>query len=238
MSIEKSRIRELVWNRLSEAGVARFPLPPHGRIPNFVGAEEAGARIISLEIFIEAEVIKVNPDSPQRYIREIVLREGKRLIMPTPRLRKGFLLLDGSILRGRERYASTIRGAFRLGRIVPPNKLPPVDFIVEGSVAVGLDCSRLGKGEGYAELEYGILRELGLVDDDTPIATTVHELQIFKSLPQDPFDVPVDIIATPKRLIRPKCRRAKPKGIYWDMLSMEKLREIELLREFKSMLGK
>jgi 5-formyltetrahydrofolate cyclo-ligase len=29
--------------------VARFPFPPHGRIPNFAGAEVAAARLLDIE---------------------------------------------------------------------------------------------------------------------------------------------------------------------------------------------
>jgi len=233
MNIEKQRIREYVWNKLLEEGVARFPLPPHGRIPNFIGAEEAGLKLISLKEFKDAKVIKVNPDSPQRIIREYALRMGKILLMPSPRLRKGFLIINGKLLKGKERYASTIKGAFKFGRPIDLNRLPKVDFIVEGSVAVGLDCSRLGKGEGFGEIEYAILRELELVDDYTPIATTVHDIQIFKSLPQDIYDVPVNIIATPKHIYRLQCKRPRPKGIYWSYLDDEKIREMPVLMNFR-----
>ncbi len=236
MNGDKQHIREYVWNKLLEKGVARFPLPPHGRIPNFIGAEEAGLKIISLKEFKDARVIKVNPDSPQRIVREYALRMGKILLMPSPRLRKGFFILDGEHLKGKERYASTIKGAFKFGRPIGLDKLPKVDFIVEGSVAVGLDCSRLGKGEGYGEIEYAILRELELVDDYTPIATTVHDIQVFKSLPQDIYDVPVNIIATPKRIYRLQCRRSRPKGIYWSYLDDEKISEIPILKNIRKLL--
>jgi hypothetical protein len=36
---DKSAARQWVWDRLSAEGVARLPFPPHGRIPNFAGAE-------------------------------------------------------------------------------------------------------------------------------------------------------------------------------------------------------
>ena len=42
---DKSAARQWVWDRLGAEGVARFPFPPHGRIPNFAGdspLEEAG----------------------------------------------------------------------------------------------------------------------------------------------------------------------------------------------------
>ncbi|MEB3860965.1 MAG: 5-formyltetrahydrofolate cyclo-ligase [Desulfurococcales archaeon] len=233
----KDEIRRMVWDRLASAGVARPPLPPHGRIPNFQGSWEAARRITSLPGWRRARLVKVNPDSPQRPVRLAALREGKLLLMPTPRLRSGFLLLDPSLIPGSHyTRASTIRGAFRygklLGRLGDLQSLPGVDFIVEGSVAVNRWGERLGKGEGYAELEYAILRELGLVGEEVPIATSVHDLQVLPDrLPQDPYDVPVDYIATPTRLIEAVERPPRPPGILWDKLSREKLEEIPLLRE-------
>jgi 5-formyltetrahydrofolate cyclo-ligase len=99
----------------------------------------------------------------------------KLLLMPTPRLRRGFILLDDSLPRNRLKLASTIRGAFTVGKSVPLDKVPKIDLAVVGSVAVAKDGGRIGKGEGYSEMEYAILRELGLVSEPVPIITTVHE---------------------------------------------------------------
>ena len=240
---DKHAIRECVWRLLREAGVA-LPPGPFGRIPNFLGADRAALRIAGLEAWRKARVVKVNPDSPQRHVRLRALREGKVLLMPTPRLRKGFLLLDpSSIPPSRFNEASTIRGAFRYGVLLDSidrilRSVDRVDFIVEGSVAVNKWGERLGKGEGYGELEYAILLELGLIEGSVEIATSVHDLQVIESrLPQDPYDVPVDWIATPTRLVR--CERgSRPPGILWDMLGEEKVKEIPLLRELKTVVGR
>ena len=59
--------------------------------------------------------------------------------------------------------------------------------------------ARLGQGTGFGDLEWGILCELGVVDDTTIVATTVHDVQV-RLLPQYIFqthDLPVDIICTP-----------------------------------------
>ena len=135
------------------------------------------------------------------------------------------------------RRAATIRGAFSYGillpRLVDVKKLPRFDLIVEGSVAVGrIRGERIGKGEGYGDLEWGILAELGLVGEDTPIATTVHDLQVFEGpLPQSPPDAAVDLRATPTRLLRGPERRERPRGSLREALSPEKIQEIPLLRE-------
>jgi len=79
---------------LSAEGVARFPFPPHGHIPNFAGAELAAARLLDIEPWKSATAIKVNPDSPQRPLRAQALRRGITVFVPTPRLRGCFKKLD------------------------------------------------------------------------------------------------------------------------------------------------
>ena len=91
---DKSAARRWVWDRLSAEGVARFPFPPHGRIPNFAGAEVAAARLLDIEPWKSATAIKVNPDAPQRPLRAEALRRGITVFVPTPRLRGGFKKLD------------------------------------------------------------------------------------------------------------------------------------------------
>ena len=236
----KKKIREHIWRILEERNLARFPRPVYGRIPNFVGAETAARKLFHLDIWRKAEVVKVNPDSPQKLVRLRALEEGKLLIMPTPRIREGFLLLDPKLIpRKYYRVASTIRGAFQFGRKLEIHEIPSVDLIVIGSVAVDIYGTRIGKGGGYAELEYGILRELGLVTEDTPIVTTVHDVQVLKEkLPREPHDLSVDLVITPTRVLKTLQPGPKPKGIYWELLTEEKLNEIPILRELKNRLGK
>jgi len=234
MGLEKQRIREGVWRSLEEEGVSRFPRPVFGRIPNFQGAERAARRLATTGEFLRSQVVKVNPDAPQSPVRRLILEAGKSLIMPTPRLREGFLLLDPKrIPRSLYRKASTIRGAFQLGVPLSLEDLPPVDLIVCGSVAVTAGGLRIGKGGGYSELEYAILREVGVIEEETPIATTVHDLQIVAEAPREEFDFTLDIIATPTQLLRAVGPRFRPEGVIWDRISEERLRKIPLLRELK-----
>jgi len=94
---------------------------------------------------------------------------------------------------------------------------------------------RLGKSHGYAEIEWGILSTFDKVGEETPVATTIHDVQLVQDdIPREPFDLPVDIIATPTRLIRVDRRPPKPRGILWEYVSEEMLREIPLLAELRS----
>jgi len=232
-------IRERIWRLLEERGVARFPRPVRGRIPNFVGAEEAASRLAQLDAWRRAQVVKINPDSPQKPVRLLALRQGKLLIFATPRMRQGFLVIDPrKVPPYAYEAAATIRGAFRWGRRVGLDELREmrIDIMVTGSVAVDRRGTRVGKGEGFAELEYGVLRTLGAIDEETPIATTVHDLQVVDYIPREPYDLTMDIIATPTRTIVVEPRQPKPPGIIWSLLPCRKLEEIPALRELAAML--
>ena len=229
--MDKQELRERVWDELEDGGEARFPYPPHGRIPNFAGASEAADRLTATEEWRDADVLKSNPDSPQLPVRRAALREGKTIYVAVPRLRdeQCFLRLDPDEIEDVD-HATTIGGSAEVGLPVGPGEMEPIDVIVSGSVAVNRKGARVGKGEGYSDLEFAVLREFELVDDDTTIATTIHELQIVDhEIPTTPQDVPIDLLCTPERTVRTKSS-AKPTGIAWDALDDAKIAEIPILR--------
>src|ERR1700751_5178197 len=137
---DKSTARQWVWDRLSAEGVARFPFPPHGRIPNFAGAQMAAARLLDVEPWKSAGAIKVNPDSPQRPLRAEALRRGITVFVPTPRLRGGFKKLDPLRLPPdkMDEAASLSHGNLWWEEVALAD-LPGFDALVCGSVEVTRD---------------------------------------------------------------------------------------------------
>ena len=195
-------------------------------------ADAAAERLAGTPEWQRAHVVKVNPDAPQRGVRFRALRQGKTLLMPSPRLREGFLLLDPARLSPNRLFAaSSIKGAFALGTPIGLDELPGIDLLVFGSVAVSPDGDRVGKGEGYAELEFAVLRTLRLVPDDVVIATTVHDAQVVEAIPREAFDVTLDMVCTPTRVIRPTNRGPRPNGVLWDRLPEERRTEMPILDE-------
>ncbi|MCC6029984.1 MAG: 5-formyltetrahydrofolate cyclo-ligase, partial [Candidatus Korarchaeum sp.] len=125
--------------------------------------------------------------------------------------------------------ASTISGAFKYGKKVL--EVPKIDLKVTGSVAVDREGGRVGKGHGYSDLEYGILGEIGAMDERTPVATTVHDLQIVERVPMEPQDMPVYLIVTPSKIIRTG-RFGKPR-ILWELITQDIEREVPIIRYLK-----
>jgi 5-formyltetrahydrofolate cyclo-ligase len=227
---DKQAIRLAVWHMLDAEGISTFPRPVRGRIPNVKGADAAAERLAQTPEWQAARVIKVNPDAPQRPVRFRALKEGKTVLMPSPRLREGFLLLQTD----RAWEASSIKGAFELGRMIGLDELPAIDLLVFGSVAVSADGDRVGKGEGYAELEFAVLRQTGRVSEDVPIATTVHDAQVVEAIPREAFDVTLDLVCTPTRTLRVQDRGPRPPGVLWRHLSEERLREMPILEQLRA----
>lgn len=231
--MDKDPIRERIWDDLADTGVARFPFPPHGRIPNVAGAREAAERLSRTEIWNEATTLKVNPDAPQHPVRTMALEAGKRIFVPVPRLRDAacFNELDPSEISNAAE-ATTIDGMAEFGTSHRPKDLPEIDLVVVGSVAVDEDGGRLGKGEGYSDLEWAILAESGRVDPQTPVVTTVHERQVVSDrLPVSPHDVSLNVITTCERTIRPADPASKPVAIDWSLLDDADLEEMPILTE-------
>ncbi len=187
----KQEVREFVWKRIEK--FAKFP-PPYGRIPNFVGAEKACERLRELEQYRRAKVVFCAPDSPLRRAREIVLEDGKILLAAKPKM-TGFLIIE----RGK---AGTIKEMLRYGKEVDLDELKRVDVFVQGCVAVDKKGNRIGKGSGFGDREYSILREKGLLKNCIYVVIA-HPIQVFDDLSHlmDEHDVKVDVILTPEGVI-------------------------------------
>lgn len=232
--MDKQAYRERIWDELEETGEARFPFPPHGRIPNFADASEAAERLTETPAWTAADTIKANPDAPQLPVRRAALHAGKTVYMAVPRLREEdcFLELDPSTIDDVDE-AATIGGASEYGVQVGPEAMGSIDLIVAGSVAVNEAGVRIGKGEGYSDLEFGILREFELASKDTPTATTVHELQVLDDdLPTDTHDVGMELVVTPERTIETGTT-SKPAGVDWDAVTDEMREEIPILNRLE-----
>jgi 5-formyltetrahydrofolate cyclo-ligase len=236
----KADLREEAWAALQDAGAARFPGARH-RIPNFVGAEDAAERLRATDAWARAHVVKCNPDSPQWPVRQRALEDGKVVVMAVPRLAEDppFLVLAPDRLAVSPREASSIKGAGRHGLPTAVEDLDPVDLVVQGCVAVDEDGARLGKGGGFADLEFAIAAAAGLLADDVVVATTVHDSQVVATgrIPLADHDVRLGLVATPTRTIRVPPGGSVAPAIHWDALTDDKVRAIPVLARLRAAEG-
>ena len=230
----KKSARQAIWDRLKTEKLAAFPFPPHGRIPNFKGAKDAALRLFDEPEWRVAKCIKVNPDSPQKYVRAEALRRGIVVYVPTPKLKAGFLKLDpAKIPFDAIVDASQMSRCARWAEPVVLRDMPQMDAIVTGCVAVTESGRRAGKGAGYSDIEFAILRELG--HDSVPVATTVNDVQVVGAFPIESNDLPLTVIATPTRIYRVASPPPAPTGIEWDRLTAQDLDDMPVLKELRDM---
>ncbi|MHA1271395.1 MAG: 5-formyltetrahydrofolate cyclo-ligase [Candidatus Helarchaeota archaeon] len=190
---KKDKIRNQIWDSLMKQKIARFPLPCYGKVPNFNMAINTAKLLSQIKEFKEANWVLVSPDSPQRPIRELVLKSQKKLIMASPKLKSGYLLIDAPPQLIKK--ASTISSAFKFSKNIgiPDN----IDIAIIGSVAVDHFGNRLGKGGGYGDQEIKLARKY-----NATIITNIHSIQLIPNVPINDWDQKVDIIITEKEVIR------------------------------------
>ncbi|ERH00584.1 MAG: 5-formyltetrahydrofolate cyclo-ligase [Halonotius sp. J07HN6] len=234
--MSKDDLRERIWDHLEAEGIARFPFPPHGRIPNFANAGDAADRLAATDAWQAADTLKCNPDAPQLPVRRQALRDGKTLYMAVPRLSEDqpFLRLAPDEVPDID-DATTVSGSAKHGVPVDPEAMPHIDLIVAGSVAVDTAGNRVGKGEGFSDLEFAVLRGFDRVSDDTTVATTVHDSQVVadSEIEPDHHDVPLDLVVTPTQTIDTDAAAARPDGLYWDDIERAKIAEIPVLQRLQ-----
>ncbi|XP_047385682.1 methenyltetrahydrofolate synthase domain-containing protein isoform X4 [Sciurus carolinensis] len=170
--------------------------------------------------------------------RACVGQSKKTLLVPTPRLRTGLfnrITPPPGANKDMLRKCATSQGVRSFSVPVGLDASVLVDLVVVGSVAVSEKGWRIGKGEGYADLEYAMMVSMGAVHEGTPVVTIVHDCQVvdFPEALLGDHDLTVDYILTPTRLISTGCRRPKPAGITWSKISREMLEKIPVLRSLR-----
>ena len=152
--------------RWSTPGQCRAELRPH---PEFRRRRRRRRkRLAGLDAWKRARVVKCNPDPPQIPVRLRALYDGKLLFSPVPYLTKGFpyLRIDPDKLAAKGvdfETAATAQGFVQHGEPVGFEDMP------SSSISASSAASRCrgaagapARARGFADLEHGIFRELGL----------------------------------------------------------------------------
>lgn len=240
----KDKLRSEIWYELEDKGYSVGPV--YSRIPNFKGADKAAERLAELPIWKNARVVKCNPDPPQIPVRLRALQDGKLLYAPVPELVKDFpfLELDPAELTRQGipfEAAAPSEGFMQYGKRVQFTEMKPFDLVIVGCVGVTRNGGRTGKGGGFADLELGIFRELGLVRPGVPIITTVHSIQVVddERIIMQGHDSALNWIITPDEVIETHTPYPQPDGVNWNTVQQDQVNDIPFLKDLRdSLTGK
>ena len=97
---------------------------------------------------------------------------------------------------------------------------------------------RFGKGHGFFDLEWGMFTDMGIVDDETPVAAVVHDCQVVEDkLHPSETDILVDYIVTPTRVHTVDKRGKRPRGVKWELLDPEQIAVTPPVQELQRLRG-
>ena len=236
----KASVRERVWSDLRKVAVpdSRFHYDFAEFITDFAGGEAAVERLTSHRYYREAKTIFIAPDNCIERLRLQALRDGKKVLMTTYSIKRGFWLLDPeNIEADLYPYAAMLDGMERLAQSVSIEEIaamPKIDYMVTGTGAINHEGVRFGKGHGFFDAEWGILFTLGRIVQNTPVAAVVHDCQMLdETLHPDTFDTVADVVFTPTRTIEVIAPQKPTCGILWDRLDPKMYATIPPLQELK-----
>jgi 5-formyltetrahydrofolate cyclo-ligase len=210
--------------------------------PDFDGSEQAAARACVLTPVQKAAVVFCAPDGALVALREAILRAGKTLILSTYRMRRGFRMLDPARLAATDlAFAATLDGVERLGIPLALDALAAlgsVDILATGAAAISKDGMRFGRSYQYFDIEWGLMAEMGLVREMTPIIAFVHDVQVV----DDPIaasarEAVVDWIVTPTRSLHVAHRQRRPTGVDWPRIDAQEVEEMPALQDLQRAKG-
>lgn len=235
----KRSLRVQTWKKLQEN---KFGVPFNAifnRIPGFVDSDKAAALLVETEEFKNAKDIKILIDRALYPAKLQTLLAGKNLYLPGTSDSKALYLKVDVPADATEEQKVEILNVRNVEKhrteISLENKIE-LDMVIIGSVVVSRDGYRIGRGNGFNDLDIGLLKEVGSITDKTVIATMVHDAQVVDNLPINLFqkyDSPVDLIITPTEVIRVAKRLPRPAGIFWELLSERRLKIIPVLQVLK-----
>ena len=245
----KDSIRQVVWPRLRKVAFpdSRFHFDFSSFIADFQGSDAATERLVSLPCYTNAKFVFIAPDNCLEQLRYRALQDGKKVLVTTYAIRRGFWLLDPAVIATSEarRLASILDTMEKpgFGKHVTLGQMKElglrVDLMVTGTGAINLAGIRFGKGHGFFDLEWGMLTSIEVVDRSVPCIAVVHDCQVLdEALTPEIFDTVCGHVITPTKVIRVQNPAKKPTcGVLWDKLQPGMLEDIPPLLELKRLLG-
>ncbi|HOA88395.1 MAG TPA: 5-formyltetrahydrofolate cyclo-ligase [Propioniciclava tarda] len=233
--------RQRIWDELLKVARpdSRFHWDFAEFIADFEGSPACSDRVRALDAYATTAPVFITPDNSTEDLRMKAMADGKKILMTTYGIRRGFLLLDPADVPAEDRrYAATLDGMDRYATPVTMAELrqgPVIELLVTGGSAVSANGVRFGKGHGYFDLEWAMLSEIGRVNEASQIVDVVHDCQVVdEHMDGEDHDVAVDWIITPTRTIHIPQPGRRIGHIRWEWLPGTELEFLPPINELRA----
>lgn len=243
LSQVKEEMRQRIWAELRK--VARPDSRFHWNFAEFItdyeGSDAGADRIRAEPAWKESKLAFITPDNNLEVLRRKAMKDGKRFVMSTYGIARGFLYVDPTRIPAQHYgWAATLDGMDRFAQPVRLADLPGLgafDVLITGASAISTRGIRSGKGHGYFDLEWALFSEVGCLVERPLVIGAGHDCQIVElDLPASEFDTRCDLIVTPTRTIPvPTELGHRPGKIVWERLQPDMLGRIPPLQELLQM---
>jgi 5-formyltetrahydrofolate cyclo-ligase len=249
-----SERRQLIWKRVHQELIKHAK--PDSRshydflsfTPDFRESSYAIARLAQLPCYASATTILVTSDNSLEQLRLRALKDGKKVLVGTYRLRRGFVMLNPQRIRGEDLdMASLLDGMERpgIGRHLSLAQMKDegihVDLCVTGGLAFNIQGVIVWEGHGLFEVQWALLHDMKVVAEHVPVVAVAHQCQVVDESDygletikaEKAGEVQCDFLITPEKIIEVQGAVKPTTGVQFETLDPQALDNIPPLQELK-----
>jgi 5-formyltetrahydrofolate cyclo-ligase len=216
--------------------------------PDFRDSVSAIERIVGLSCYQSAETILVMPDNSLEQLRLRALKDGKKVLVATYRLRRGFVLLQpGRISEAKYELAACLDGMEKpgIGRAITLAQMRDecirVDMCAVGGLAFNKQGVTIWEGHNLFEVQWAILRDMNILATQIPVVAMAHACQVVDEAklglenvrPDKQGEVQCDFVVTPEYVLTINGAQKPTGGINFDAVDPDGLHNIPPLQELR-----
>lgn len=246
--------RKLIWARVYQ-DLIRYAVPDSrfnfdflSFTPDFRGSSAAVDRILELDCYKNARTILVTCDNSLEHLRHQALKDGKKVLVGTYRLRRGFILLDPARMDDTElKLAACLDGMEMpgIGRAISIAQLRDEGLRIDMCATGGLVFNQQGvivhEGQALFEVQWALLQDIKVIINTTRVVAVAHTCQVVdevslgleKFMPSKPGEVQCDFIVTPDRILKVEAATKPASGVNFKTVDPDALNNIPPLQELK-----
>jgi 5-formyltetrahydrofolate cyclo-ligase len=244
--------RKLIWARVHQDLVrhaipdSRFHFDFLSFTPDFRNSAAAVDRILGLSCYQNARTVMITSDNSLEGLRYQALKDGKKVLVGTYRLRRGFVLLDPArIDPSKLEMAACLDGLEKMGRAMSIAELRDEGLSIDMCATGGLVFSEKGvciyEGQALFEVQWALLQDIKVLGDSVRVVAIAHTCQVVDEVslglevikPDKSGEVQCDFVVTPERLFEVEAPCKPSTGIDFKTVDPDALNHIPPLQELK-----